>query len=378
VLPRIDYLHWIHGRPAAASHDLGASDLQPAVDAPTDLADAPAPDRDALAATVADEYGVARENVLVAAGATHANALAAAAALAAGEPDGADGTDGDEGADDSDGKRAVAPVALVEKPGYEPLGATPELFGADVDRFLRPADDAHALDPDRVDAAIRDETTLVTVSNRHNPSGALASRETLRATAETVAAADAHLLVDEVYAPFVDRRRVRDGPFGGVSAVGLPNTVVTGSLTKFHGRGELRIGWLVADESFVERARVAAAHFPSVADPSLSFARAALADGGTIAAASRELLAENHRALADFVHDRDDIDGTVHPDATFAFLAHDRADGDAVTEAAWDAGVLVVPGRFFEAPDRVRVSLAGDPDAMRAGLDALGDVLDEL
>jgi aspartate/methionine/tyrosine aminotransferase len=374
VLPRIDYLHWIHGRPAAASHDLGASDLQPGVDAPTDLADAPAPDRDALAATVADEYGVARENVLVAAGATHANALAAAAALEVHHTAAADVA----GDDESTGDAPDESVALVEKPGYEPLRATPELFGADVDRFLRPAADAHALDPDRVDAAIRDATALVTVSNRHNPSGALASRETLRATAETVAAADAHLLVDEVYAPFVDRRRVRDGPFGGVSAVGLPNTVVTGSLTKFHGRGDLRIGWVVADEAFVERARVAAAHFPSVADPSLSFARGALADGGTIAAASRDVLARNHRALADFVHDRNDVDGTVHPDATFAFLAHDRADGDAVTEAAWDAGVLVVPGRFFDAPDCVRVSLAGDPDAMREGLDALGDVLDDL
>jgi aspartate/methionine/tyrosine aminotransferase len=36
-------------------------------------------------------------------------------------------------------------------------------------------------------------------------------------------------------------------------------------------------------------------------------------------------------------------------------------------------GVALAPGRFFEAPARFRLSLAGGPDALAAGLVCLGD-----
>jgi hypothetical protein len=39
---------------------------------------------------------------------------------------------------------------LVEKPGYQPLTATPASLGANVDRFLRPADDDYRLLPERI------------------------------------------------------------------------------------------------------------------------------------------------------------------------------------------------------------------------------------
>lgn len=66
---------------------------------------------------------------------------------------------------------------LVEKPGYEPLLTTPEAFGARVDRFRRPPDTGYDLEPDRVAAALADELALVTVTNRHNPSGQLVDRD---------------------------------------------------------------------------------------------------------------------------------------------------------------------------------------------------------
>lgn len=61
-----------------------------------------------------------------------------------------------------------------------------------------------------------------------------------------------------------------------------------------------------------------------------------------------------------------------------AFVSHRSALGDEVTEAALDAGVLVVPGRFFDRPEGVRLTLGRPADEMRAALDAFGDVLDSL
>lgn len=375
VLPDIDYIEWIAGRPEAADHDLGSSDLrrapaEPGAVVPPDAAALSEPPADrGLEAQLADEYGVEPENVLVTAGATQANALAAAAAL------GLAADDGESAGDDGDPDEPADRV-LVEKPGYEPLRATPRGLGATVDRFRRPADAGYPLDADRVAAAIREGTVLAVATNRHNPSGRRVGRSALADVAGAVADAGAALLVDEVYAPFGDR--AGDGPFGGPSAAGLPNAVVTNSLTKFLGFGDLRIGWLVADERFVEAARSASRHLHAVAEPSRRLARRVLASADELAAEARERVRTDREALAEFVAARDDLSGDVEPGCPYAFLEHEAADGDAVATAAWSRGVLVVPGRFFDDADRFRLSAAGDPAEVRAGLDALGTALDDL
>ena len=443
MFPDIEYLDWIAGRPEAAEFDLGSSDLRRAPPeagalAPPALASVPDPGPEETVETlVAAAYGVDAENVLVTAGATHANFLAAAAALRAAKASSDDAADVEEGDDG-----LSRPRVLVEKPSYEPLRATPAGLGAKVDRFLRKPTGDYALGADRVDGAVTGDHALVTVTNRHNPSGRRVGRETLADVAGSVAAAGASLLVDEVYASFgaepADESlgaEGRTGPFGGPTAVGLPNAVVTNSLTKFLGFGGVRIGWLVADETFVARARRVAHHVPAVSEPSRRLARRALAAAADLGAESRERVRTNRRLLASFVEEHDDLAGTVEAGCPFGFLAHvDSADGDEppteerartveasptggsassgggaandggsasaaettepgqtteaaadtgtsgdeVVEAAWERGVLVVPGRFFDDADRFRVGVCGNPEQMREGLDRLGSALDDL
>ncbi|WP_440989878.1 pyridoxal phosphate-dependent aminotransferase [Haloarchaeobius baliensis] len=368
MFPTIAYLDWITGRPEAAAYDLGSSDLRgtggdrrdPIPGRLSGLAEPP--DSVTLAEQIATEYDVEPRNVLVTAGASMANVIAIATAL-----------DGPSGATEpGDGQ----PTVLVEKPGYEPLLATPRAFGGQIHRFVRPADDDYRLDPDRVGGALTGEVRLAVVTNRHNPSGRLSARETLDATADRVGAAGGRLLVDEVYAPFTLDPTARG--LGGPTAAGLDDVVVTGSLTKFFGFGGLRVGWLVADEAFVERAEHVAHHFPALAQPSVSLARRAFHHEERLLADQRELAATNHDLLASFVDERDDIAGTVHDGATYAFLEPTAADGDTVAEAAWAEDILVVPGRFFDEPDRVRVSLGRSPEHCEEALSALGTVLDGL
>ncbi|MEE6210371.1 pyridoxal phosphate-dependent aminotransferase [Salarchaeum sp. III] len=363
MFPDIEYLEWITGRPEVAMYDLGTSDLRGDRDRDTEVVPSPLEGLDdpptgaSLEMQIAGEYGVEPEQVLVTGGATQANFLAAAAALE------------NESGDEAD---ASASRVLVEKPGYEPLVASPRALGAQVDRFLR--DENDALSPDRVGKALTPDTELVTVTNRHNPSGRLAERETLAETAKVAREGGARLLVDEVYAPY--HPESGDGPFGGPSAVGFEDAVVTGSLTKFFGLGDLRIGWLVADEAFVERARSVSHHFHAVPGPSRTLAMRALHNQDRLAERSRTLLAENAELLSSFVTERDDLSGTVAPGSTFAFLDPANADGNALAERAWENGLLVVPGRFFGDAECVRVSLGLAPNEMAAALDTFGDVLD--
>ncbi|WP_435128997.1 pyridoxal phosphate-dependent aminotransferase [Halobaculum sp. D14] len=402
MFPPLAYLEWIDGRPAAADYDLGTSDLRlaetpdGAEPVPPRLAGLDAPAGDAsLAALVADEYGVAEDRVVVTAGATHANFVAAAtaytlddgcAAAADAEVGGADtGTDDSAGGartgrDAGGDEDESGPRALVEAPGYEPLVELPRALGARVERFRRPAPEAELL-PDRVENAVvaagSEEIAHVTVTNRHNPTGRLESRDDLADVAGVVADHEGYLLVDEVYAPYT-AEPVDGRGFGGPTAAGLPSTVVTGSLTKFHGLGGLKIGWLVAPPEFAECARAVEAHVPAVAEPSVALAKRLFANRDDLVAESRKRCVSNHGLLAEFVAGRDDLTGPVPDGSPFGLLRHDTADGDEVARAAWDAGVLVVPGRFFGAPDGARVSLGGDAAESERALAAFGAVLDGL
>ena len=376
MFPAIEYLEWIDGRPEAVTHDLASSDLRPATHAdgpiPSRLAGrADPPGQPRVDALVADQYDVDPENVLVTAGASNANALAftVAAQRLARDPEAAVVPAMDSDDHDDAGPSHV----LVEKPGYEPLTATPRGFGARVDRFMRPQG---ILDPARVDGALTDGTELVAVTDRHNPTGRRADRDALVASAAVVADADARLLVDEVYAPFTTTPT--DEPFGAPSMAGTDGVVTTGSLTKFLGLGGLRVGWLVADPAFVAAAERVRHHLPSVAQPSLALARRAFHHLDDLAADSRRRIQRNHDLLADFAADRHDLAGHVHDGATYAVLEHDDVDGTTLADDALDAGVLVVPGRFFDQPDAVRISLGRPTQQVTAALDALADALDDL
>lgn len=359
-------------------HDLATSDLRGSrergdevVPEPLEGLDDP-PTGATLEMQIAAEYGVQPQQVLVTAGATQANLVATATALSLGgeyPPEA-------ETAEEAHAETHPPRRALVEKPGYEPLVETPAALGAAVDRFLRTEE--FELDHHRVEKALAPETDLVTVTNRHNPSGRLTDRERLAEVAKVVGEHDARLLVDEVYAPYVPTADTaeQNSAFGGVTAVGLDDVVVTGSLTKFFGLGELRVGWLVADEAFVERAQSIAHYFARPSDPSRTLAKRAFHNQDHLAERSRTLLEENADLLASFVAERDDVTGYVDSGSTFAFLEPEHVDGDRLAERAWSQGTLVVPGRFFDDPERVRVSLGADPHDVAVGLDELGTHLD--
>lgn len=352
------YLEWIHGRPAAAAFDLGSSDLRTHEPdnsvVPARLAGLSDPqDPSTLEQSLAEEYGVSESEVLVTAGATHANFLAASTALSL--------ADGNE--------------IVVEDPGYDPLVHTPRGVGGRVRRFERPSQSGYPLLPGQISAAITAQTALVTVTNRHNPTGRLTSRAELRSVAELIADADSYLLVDEVYGPYTSQPETETA-FGGVTAAGLPNTVATGSFTKFHGLGGLQIGWLIAPESFVERAETVRSHVPAVAAPSRALARRFFAHRDELVTDSRAHLQRNHELLASFVDERPDLHGTIASGCTYGLVEHERVDGNELSEAAWDAGVLVVPGRFFDVPAGIRLSAGRSTEEIAAGLEAFGEVLD--
>ncbi len=392
MFPPLSYLEWIKGRPSEATHDLGSSDLRPAGPAtagiPDRLESLSHPDSGpSLRDSIAAEYNVPADQVLVTAGATQANLLTAATAVDLASP--VDPTPTSTQGNRSESAPDSAPQVLVETPGYEPLVRTPQGLGARLDRFTRPLPEAPLL-PRRAREAADDDLALITVSNRHNPTGRLSDRSALADIAEIGLEHNGYLLVDEVYAPYVTEAVVgssshsgTDGSgmprgFGGPTGAGLPRTVVTGSLTKFHGLGDLRVGWIIAPETFIGRTREIASHFPAIAGPSRALARRFFANRDILVGEARAHLRTNAELLVNFLGERSDLTGSLHDGSPFGLVTHESLDGSELAALAWAEGILLVPGRFFDVPESVRVSLGRDPTTVSAALDAFETVLDDI
>lgn len=358
----LTYLEWINERHDAVEFDLASSVLPATPTQPDEIREqADRPQDETLSDAIAATYPTAEpSDVVVTAGASHANLLVAMAAITRANRDG-----------------VASPTVAVESPGYEPLVETPRGLGASIERVPRPADREYDVDLAALEDTVDEKTALVTITNRHNPSGRLLDRERLAEVAAVVSSVDATLLVDEVYAPLVlpDDRNAT-GAIGAPTAAGLPNTVVTQSLTKFFGAGGLRIGWIVADRSIGSTIGEMATHVPVVSHPSMELAHRILAEP-RFEDGARDLLADNYALLEAFA-DRPDLTGQSFRGSSFAFLEHTSADGDEVAAASMEDDVLVVPGRFFGDRNRFRICVCQETTTVERGLDRLGAALDEL
>ena len=193
--------------------------------------------------SVAERYGLGRDEVLFTCGTQEANFLAFLSLL------GDNGAVGGSGVNDSGGDDGTVigngTHAVVVTPTYQALHAVPEAFGEVTRVELEPPE--WTLDPDEVAAAARDDTAVVVVNNPNNPTGRYHEEAVMRAVYDVAVDHDAYLLCDEVYRLLAERPRPPVASFG-------PHGISTTSLTKAYGLAGLRFGWIAGPEPVVDRA----------------------------------------------------------------------------------------------------------------------------
>lgn len=138
---------------------------------------------------------------------------------------------------------------IIEQPVYEPLLAIPEYLGAKVKRLPRRLEAGFQVDRQQLGELITTATSLVILTNLHNPSGAYITPAEMRELATTVGAANArtHILVDETFLDHVPSR---------VSAATLdPRFISISGLTKVYGLALLRCGWVLGQTDVIARIR---------------------------------------------------------------------------------------------------------------------------
>jgi aspartate/methionine/tyrosine aminotransferase len=342
-----DYMAWAKRYQGSARFDLSISGMPPppAELFPLDpgwlsLKGASGELRGTLKDAVAQCYGVAAENVLLAAGTSEANFLACGALLNPGDR------------------------VLAESPGYQALTRLPTVFGAAVDRFKRGPDTDWAIDPDRIAAAWRRDTRLLVLATPHNPTGAVTPPEVLQALGEWLAERDAYAVVDEVYRDFLP-----DTP--PVAHALHPRLITTASLTKVYGLGALRAGWALAPKEVVARAEQLY-DFMAVNPPTtmLNATLAAFAARPALRERAWTRAAENRAHVARFLHEAAGVAGLLPMHGIVALLKPPPGESspELVERLRADCDTLAVPGEFFDAPGWIRIAYGGAPEAVAQGL----------
>jgi aspartate/methionine/tyrosine aminotransferase len=260
---------------------------------------------------------------------------------------------------------------LVEAPTYELLTSTLSYLQARIRRFERTAD-GWRLDPERVAAAITPATRVVVLTNLHNPSSTLADPAAVRAVAAAAAKVGAMLFIDEVYLELT----AGDGP-ARTAFTADGNVVVTSSLTKAYGVSGLRCGWILAPAALAQRMSrlndLFGVHPPHVSE---RMAVVAFDRLPALRARASAMIDANRAAYREILGDHPKLDQAIADQGTTVFPRLVEGDGETLLRrlvAGYETSL--VPGRFFGAPNHVRIGLGGDTAMTRTGLERIAEAL---
>ena len=298
----------------------------------------------ALRAALAARYEIDASQVHPAVGSSHAN-FATALALARGGH------------------------LVVESPGYEAFAALGPAVGARVSTFRRDPECQWALDGESLRDATKSGVSLIFVSNLHNPSGVRLTPAEIEMLQTLATAHDAYVVVDEVYADF-DPEQTPSAVHWG------ERFIATNSLTKVHGLGDLRCGWILAAPELIERIAVwddivCPAHSPH----GLLQGARYLPQSESRAARIRARALDRQTRVGRWLETVDELSWVAPHGGITGFMRAGDGSGQLGDLLVWHAearyGVQAVPGSYFQAPGWLRVSFDLEPGELGIALDGL-------
>jgi aspartate/methionine/tyrosine aminotransferase len=141
---------------------------------------------------------------------------------------------------------------VVVRPNYATNLETPRAIGCDISFIDLRFDDGFALDAERIEAAIKPSTRLVSITCPHNPTGTIIGEAELRRIIEITERHGVMLLVDETY------RDLALSPALPIAATLGKHVISVSSLSKAFGAPGIRVGWIINTDPALQELFLAA------------------------------------------------------------------------------------------------------------------------
>jgi len=265
-------------------------------------------------------------------------------------------------------------------PNYcQGLGLGPA-FGVKVDTFrLRLREGRWGLDLESLDRAVRKQTRVIMVCNPNNPTGAVLTEAEMQAIIDVATRVGAWVVADEIYrGAEVDTDAITSTFWDRYERV-----VVTSGLSKAFAMPGLRVGWVVAPPSIIER--VWQHHDYTTLSPGIVSNRLAAfamqpAVRENITARTRAIIRTNLPRLQEWL--------LAHPTFRYvrplagaiAYVKYDLPIGSSalVDRIRQEQSVLLVPGDMFGLKKGIRFGFGFDIEHTMKGLARADETLASL
>ena len=239
--------------------------------------------------------------------------------------------------------------AIVVVPNYQAAETLPLDICAVTGVPLDP-DDNWSLDLDRVRAAIRPNTKLISINFPNNPTGAILERGVFDGLIEICRAQDIYLFSDEVF-----RLIERDPALRLPQAADLYEKALSlNVMSKAYGMPGLRIGWIMCRDRDLLEKMERYKHYLSICNsaPSEWLSVIALRARDTILETNRALVNGNAAKLTVFFDEFPDLFDWRRPDGGCvgfpAYTGPGSAD-DFCEDLIEKSGVLLLPPRVYQS-----------------------------
>jgi aspartate/methionine/tyrosine aminotransferase len=239
--------------------------------------------------------------------------------------------------------------AIVLTPNYQAAETIPLSICAVTGVALDPEQDWD-LDIDRVAAAIRPNTKLISINFPHNPTGKIIKPHVLNALVALCRRHGIWLFSDEVYRLLGPDENSHLPPVADIYERGLSLNV----MSKAYGLPGLRIGWIACGDRTVLARMERMKHYLSIcnAAPSEFLAQVALKHAERILARNNTLIRNNLALLDEFFADYPDL--FVWSPSDGGCVGYPRYIGpgsvdDFTTTLVEQAGVLLLPSGLYRS-----------------------------
>ncbi len=212
------------------------------------------------------------------------------------------------------------------------------------------AKDNWSLDIDRIAAAIKPNTRLLTINFPHNPTGAILSLDRYEALIDLCRKHGIYILHDEIFNG-LGTTGTKHLPFiADVYERGLSLNV----MSKAYGLPGLRVGWIACKDQTVISRMERLKHYLSICNsaPSERLTKIALNHREQLLARTCAIVDENLPKWEAFFSRHPDLFDWQRPDGScMAFPRYKGAEGvDTFTrELVEDSGVLLLPGSVYQS-----------------------------
>ena len=264
-------------------------------------------------------------------------------------------------------------TVLTFTPGYQQFIDLPLSLGCNIITLKYCEENKWHPDFDEIrDCFLKHRIKMVIINSPNNPTGTFWSKDMLMKLIELCKENNTYILCDEVYRGLNidDEESVSDLYEYGIS---------TSSLSKVYSLPGLRLGWINANRSIIDRLLIWRDYSFISTGPMIDYlGLIALRNKDKLSERSNAIITENKKIVEEFINNNDKYSLIMPDHGTVAFMKYDYSiDCDELARGLLKKyGVFFVPGSCFDMEHHLRISFTNNALNTLNGLSLLKKYLD--